>query len=80
MCKQFSQRPSSYLKLSGSWLQFDFDHAVAAFGITVQNRLDAVDKEGNHTYKTIDEALGLPRKRKPIPRSLLGARGVLGKG
>lgn len=80
MCQAYHQRPSSYLRLSGSWLQFDFDHAVAAFGITVQNRLDAVDKDGKRKYSTLEKALGLPLKPKPLKTSLLRAKGVLNKG
>jgi len=36
-------------------------------------------KDGNNKYSTIDKALGLPMKRKPFPRALMAARGVLAK-
>lgn len=76
MCQQYSQRPSSVFGIRESWLAWDFDHAVSALGIVVQRRLDEKDKDGKPVYRSLEKALNLPMRPKPISRALLNMQGV----
>lgn len=48
------------------WLAFQFDNAVMTFGTWAQNRISAVDEKGKSKYRTLEAALDLPGKVKPI--------------
>lgn len=76
MCQQYSQRPSSVFGIRDSWLAWDFDHAVSTLGVMVENRLKETDREGKPKYRTLEKALNLPMRPKPISRTLLNMQGV----
>lgn len=75
-CQNYSQRPSAVFGIRDNWLAWDFDHAVSALGLAVENRLKETDKDGKHKYRSLEKALNLPVKPKPISRTLLQMHGV----
>lgn len=73
-CKAFGQRPSAMFGIEDEWLEWDFDHAILFAGKWVEARLEERDKDGRAVYKTLREALNLPKEPmtiKPVSKQML---------
>jgi hypothetical protein len=73
-CKTFGQRPATLFGIEDTWLAWEFDHAVAALGIRVEARIEEKRKDGSPVYKSMEDALNLPKeplKMKPVSKSML---------
>lgn len=87
--KLFSRLPSELLRLDDEWMAYQFDNAVATFGIAVENAL--MERENRGTDKQpkwdakytlsqlLDDSFRLPAPAKvEKPQGLKGLMGMPG--